>query len=88
MARWHQSMGRPASKICVIPSGVNPLWFRPPETLAEKVGLRDSLGIPNERPVVLFVGNILPREGLHLLLQAWQDLHLHPQRPILVSVGD
>ncbi len=88
MARWHQSMGIPASKIRVIPSGVNTQLFRPPETLAEKAALRDSLGTPNERPVVLFVGNILPRKGLHLLLQAWQDLHLHPQRPILVSVGD
>lgn len=87
MARWHQSMGIPASKIRVIPSGVNTQRFRPPETLAEKAALRDSLGIPNERPVVLFVGNILPRKGLHLLLQAWQDLHLHPQRPILVIVG-
>ena len=87
MADWHIRMGIPSTKIQVIPSGVNTQRFRPTQTQAEKNALRESLGIPIDRPVVLFVGNILPRKGLHLLLKAWQSLHLHPLRPLLMIVG-
>lgn len=87
MAAWHQRMGISANKIQVIPSGVNTQRFRPTDSPAEKSALRESLGIPIERPVVLFVGNILPRKGLHLLLKAWESLHHHPQRPLLIIVG-
>jgi len=87
MADWHQRMGIPVGKIRVIPSGVNTQRFRPTETFAEKSALRQSLGIPAERLVVLFVGNILPRKGLHLLLQAWKHLHHHPLRPLLIIIG-
>jgi glycosyltransferase involved in cell wall biosynthesis len=87
MADWHQRMGIPGKKIRVIPSGVNTQRFRPTDSPAEKFALRESLGIPIERPVVLFVGNILPRKGLHLLMQAWQSVHQHPQHPLLIIVG-
>jgi len=67
----------------VIPNGVDTARFRPPRTTADRLQVRENLGIPQNAEVALFLGPIVPRKGLDLLLEAWKtlaarwpDLHL------------
>lgn len=65
-----------------IPHGVDTEVFRP----RAKGEARRRLGLPEDRPVVLFVASDLnePRKGLHLLEQA---LRLMEDPPLLLAVG-
>jgi glycosyltransferase involved in cell wall biosynthesis len=88
MASWQHHMGVSERRTITIPSGVNTHRFYPPEDITEVEHLRERLGLPLKRPIVLFVGNILPRKGLHLLLEAWKRLESHSMQPLLVIIGD
>jgi glycosyltransferase involved in cell wall biosynthesis len=54
-----------ASKVRIVPNGVDTEKFKPTETQAA----RRQFGLGNE-PCVLFVGNLIPRKGLSFLLEA------------------
>jgi glycosyltransferase involved in cell wall biosynthesis len=60
--------GLPADKIRVIPNGVSPV-ARP-----ERGGFRRRLGIKPEEKMILFLGKITPRKGLHHLVRAFATL--------------
>ena len=69
--------------IRVIPNGVDTTRFCPPRTTASRVRARDKLHIPQNAKVALFLGPIVKRKGIDLLLEAWKtlaaqwpDLHL------------
>jgi len=55
-----------ASKICVIPPGVDLSRFYP----ISKEEAKAAIGIPQEQRVILFVGRIEPLKGLETLLRA------------------
>jgi alpha-1,6-mannosyltransferase len=51
--------------------------------------LRDELGLPRDRRVLLYVGRLSPEKNIGLLLAAFEALHArHPSRYHLVIVGD
>lgn len=58
-------LGASASRVSVVLKGVNLERFVPADTRRA----RQSLGVP-DRPTVLFVGNLIRRKGVDLLLQA------------------
>jgi len=58
------------AKVCIIPCGVNLELFRP----IARGQARYTLGIPDERRLLLFVGRLDPVKGLHVLLEAMCDL--------------
>ena len=60
------------SKCVVIPFGIEPRRFAPaPEVEARAAALRELQG---PRPIVLFVGRLVPYKGVNVLLDAVRDL--------------
>lgn len=60
----------PAHRITVIPGGVNLRLFRP----IARAEARRRLGLPQDQPVVLFVGRIQRLKGVDVLLEAFSLL--------------
>ncbi|MFI5258260.1 MAG: glycosyltransferase family 4 protein [Candidatus Limnocylindrales bacterium] len=57
-------------RIAAIPNGFDPAVFRPASD-SERTTLRRTLGWPEDRPIVLFVGRFARSKGLADLLAAW-----------------
>jgi len=64
------NLGIEPEKIAVIPNGVNTAVFRALKDSGSLVGLRASLGIPKDDPVVLFAGNLSHWQGIDTLLDS------------------
>ncbi len=62
--------GLPASKLLWMPNPVDLEEFRPPIP-AERVALREKLGIPPESEIVLFVGRLAPEKQLASLIEGF-----------------
>ena len=60
----------------------------PLSTADDKRRLRRELGLPEDRKIVLFVGQLVERKGVADLLRAWSLLRDWHDRAILVIVGD
>jgi glycosyltransferase involved in cell wall biosynthesis len=70
----------------VIPHGVDIERFRPPTGPEEVQAVRRSLGLPADASVLLFVGAVSPRKGVHRLLEAWGHLaSAHPDLHLVVA---
>ncbi len=70
----------PMERMVVIPCGVDTGLFRPlPQEMARRL-----LGLPQGRPILLFVGRLEPLKGLDTLMQA---LALLPPSVLLLVVG-
>ena len=54
----------------------------------DKLRVRRALGLPDDRRIVLFAGQIVERKGLADLLRAWSLLREQHDRAMLVIVGD
>ncbi len=65
--------GLPADRIREIPNGVDAARFSPPSA-AERQALRRQLHLPEDRPIVLFVGVMMPDKQPHLLFDAWLQM--------------
>lgn len=78
--------GISAQKISVIPNGVDIEKFYP----SMQTEARRFLGVPQNRKVVLSVGNLTPNKGFDLLLKALKILVNESQEkpPYLVIVGE
>ncbi|NLZ73186.1 MAG: glycosyltransferase family 4 protein [Bacteroidales bacterium] len=73
-------------KVFVIPNGpsmkiINPLQRDEEFAIREKLNLGDC-------PIILFVGRLVPRKGLHFLIQAMKNLNESGIRAKLIAVGD
>jgi glycosyltransferase involved in cell wall biosynthesis len=71
-------------KIRVVPNGVDPQWFKPTQDCRK---IRDLIGGSNEQ-VILFVGNLIPRKGLHYLIEAAKQVLKENEETRFVIVGD
>jgi glycosyltransferase involved in cell wall biosynthesis len=72
-----------ASKVRVIENAADTDLFRPSNPMLA----RSSLGL-GEGPVVLFVGNLAPWQGVDVLVRAFKVLSRHNAAAHLVVVGD
>ena len=80
--------GKPLSWAKVILTGVDLARFRPPDGPEEKTALRDKLGLPNDKPVVLFVGGATQRKGVDFLVDSWMEaVRTKSWKAALVLVG-
>jgi UDP-glucose:(heptosyl)LPS alpha-1,3-glucosyltransferase len=68
--------GLPEDKVVVIHNGVDHERFNPRRRLEGGRGIRKKLGIPFDRPVVIFVGTGFRRKGLDRLLHLWHSRKL------------
>jgi glycosyltransferase involved in cell wall biosynthesis len=67
-------LGVDPDKAALINNGVDVTYFVP-ATPEEKRALRRRFQLPEERPVVLFVGRLVPKKGHDLVLSAASDSH-------------
>ena len=67
-----------------LPNGVDMKRFF---TVPEKGGLRDDLGIPVDKKIVLFSGRLIDRKGFDLALAAWPQIHAAFPNAHLAVVG-
>jgi glycosyltransferase involved in cell wall biosynthesis len=72
------------TKIRIIPNGVDLQKFKPAED-CEKA--KDRIG-GNSKHVILFVGNLIPRKGLHFLIEAAKHIIKENRETKFVVVGD
>jgi len=86
MAEQMRQMGVRAP-VHVIPNGVDTDRFRALDGGADRRRVREELGIGHEDAMALFVGPIVPRKGIDLLLEAWTRLCKELPRLHLVLAG-
>ncbi|MFH1429279.1 MAG: glycosyltransferase family 4 protein [Candidatus Margulisiibacteriota bacterium] len=77
-----------APKCSIVHRGVNPERFRPRWKIADYVcNLKKLFQIPENKKVILYVGAIEEKKGIHLLLDAFKRLIEHTDDVILVIAG-
>lgn len=74
--------GIPRERVHYLPNAIDMMRFRPP-TAAEKLALRQQLGVPSDAIVCLFVGRLSREKGLMDLMQAWTSV----SRAMLLIAG-
>lgn len=67
-----------------LPIGINLRRFSSTLTRAQA---REVLGLPSEKPIVLFIGNLLPEKGVSLALEALDHPALADVQGIFVGAG-
>ena len=72
------------TKVRVVPNGVDPERFKPTEGDS---ALKDNLGL-RDKHVILFVGRLIPRKGLHFLINAAKPVLKERNDAMFVIVGD
>jgi len=78
---WRQRMR--TDKVCTVPPGVDLDLFSP----GDQDAARGRLGLPDDRPLLLFVGRIDPIKGIDILIRALAGWPLGGPRPRLVLIG-
>jgi D-inositol-3-phosphate glycosyltransferase len=73
--------GARPDRIELVPPGVVHAFFSP----GDRAGARAALDLPQDRPVLLFVGRIQPLKGLDVAVRALAELR--DQSAVLVAVG-
>ena len=74
--------GEPAGKIEIIAPGVEHAFFAP----GDRAGARNAVGLPIDRPVLLFVGRIQPLKGPDVAVRALAALN-RPDALLLIVGG-
>lgn len=81
--RYHDA-GLPPEKLRLLPQGVDVDLFRP---LPDPRGVRAALGVPVDGPMLIFVGSLIHRKGIDVLLKAWTEITRARPDAHLVLVG-
>ena len=68
--QFRRLYGDPKGRIEIVAPGVEHAFFAP----GEQSGARDALGLPHDRPVLLFVGRIQPLKGPDVAIRALHAL--------------
>jgi D-inositol-3-phosphate glycosyltransferase len=80
--QFRRLYGDPAGRIEIVPPAVEHAFFAP----GDRGGARGAVGLPVDRPVVLFVGRIQPLKAPDLAIRALAAMPHHPDA-LLVIVG-
>ena len=84
LAAAYTQAGLPSAKLRMIPQGIDITRFAPSD---DRRALRRRHALPTEGPLVVFVGSLIERKGIDLLLAAWARVHEHHPTACLVLVG-
>lgn len=90
---YFKAHGIPEDKVFLLPQAVDNLFFqqRAREAAETREDLRSSLGLEQGRPIILFVGKMIPQKRAQDLLEAYARLSVDGKRePLayLLFVGD
>jgi D-inositol-3-phosphate glycosyltransferase len=80
--QFRRLYGEPPGRIEIVPPAVEHAFFAP----GDRGGARRAVGLPTDRPIVLFVGRIQPLKAPDLAIRALAAMTHHPQA-LLVIVG-
>jgi len=72
-AQWSSQLGRGMDNFAVVPNAVDVARFRP-SSEEERRALRRTMGLPEDRFLVLYSGRIVPEKGLDCALEAMRLL--------------
>ncbi|MGB9854013.1 MAG: glycosyltransferase family 4 protein [Candidatus Bathyarchaeales archaeon] len=84
LSKMVELYGVDTAKIRVVPNGVDVKRFRPAQSSKK---LRRKVGV-NDNSCVLFVGNLIPRKGVHFLIEAARYVLKENKRVVFLIVGD
>lgn len=85
---YYQAHGIAADRIFSMPYAVDNAAFAERAARSDTAALRRDLGLPAERPVILYAGKLMPRKHPHTLLDAWKQADWPgAERPLLLFVG-
>ncbi len=80
--QFRRLYGAPPGRIEIVPPAVEHAFFAP----GDRGGARRAVGLPTDRPIVLFVGRVQPLKAPDLAIRALAAMTHHP-RSLLVIVG-
>ena len=80
--QFRRLYGDPRGRLEIIAPGVEHAFFAP----GDRLGARRALGLPSDRPVVLFVGRIQPLKGPDVAIRALAALN-RPDAQLLIVGG-
>ncbi|MGH7820533.1 MAG: glycosyltransferase family 4 protein, partial [Candidatus Binatia bacterium] len=72
IARRYEEAGLPVERLRIVPQGVDLRRFSPPP---DRSAIRARLGLPADAPLAVFVGSLIERKGIDLLLAAFARIH-------------
>jgi glycosyltransferase involved in cell wall biosynthesis len=78
------NLGVPRDRIHLVPNGVDTTLFHP----RDRDEARRTLGLPLDRPIILFVGRLEPQKGLGELLDAFAAIRAKMPGAMLALVGN
>lgn len=84
LARVYEDAGLPKEKLRLIPQGVDTDRFCPAD---DRPAIRERLQLPVTGPLLVFVGSLIERKGIDVLLAAWETTHARVPDATLVLVG-
>ncbi|MGV3658734.1 MAG: glycosyltransferase family 4 protein [Prosthecobacter sp.] len=86
MRRFYASyFGFAGPRSQIIGNGVDCVQFAP-ATADERAAARRRLGLPEDAPVVVTMGGVVPRKRIDLLIEAWpQVLHRFPTARLVIA---
>lgn len=84
LAEKYREAGLPAEKLRVLPQGVDVDQFRPAD---DRMALRGTLALPQAGPLLMFIGSLIRRKGIDLLLAAFERVHAARPDAHLVLIG-
>jgi glycosyltransferase involved in cell wall biosynthesis len=74
-------------KIHVIYNAVDTKLFHPVGEISKRA-VRQRLGLPEDKRLIMYLGRISPEKGSEFLMQAWDEIHAIDPTLHLVIVGD
>jgi glycosyltransferase involved in cell wall biosynthesis len=84
LAEAYRAAGLPEAKLRMIPQGVDVERYHPAR---DRRALRRELGVADERAVFVFLGSLIQRKGVDVLLSAWERIHRENPAAELWLVG-
>jgi len=71
---------------CIIPGGADPETFFPVADAAEKTALRKKLVLPEEDFIIISTRRLVPRTGVDLLIEAFNQVKQQADKPLKLIV--
>ena len=87
MTESYKKVSLPKEKIFQIPNGTDITRYRPPSSISQKMSTRKQLALPEKGKIALFVGAIIERKGVDLLIEAWKQVEEIIKGVSLILVG-
>lgn len=84
LASAYEAAGLPRERLWLIPQGVDVARFVP---VADRARARGAIGVPADGPLLAFVGSLIERKGVDVLLTAWDEVQRRRPDARLLLVG-